>query len=57
MGGSFAGRGNCTSVNEFNFILDPHAVEVVLKKLANKITIMPWETTFHTFQEYNDDSF
>ena len=54
MGGSYAGLGNCNQTNEFNFILDPHAADIVFKKLPTKLTIVPWETVFHPFIDIDD---
>jgi len=43
MGGSYSGRGNTCTGGEWNFAVDPHAADVVLRKLGGKMEILPWE--------------
>jgi len=45
MGGAFKSFGNCSQVAEFNFWVDPHAVEKVFKELKRKITMVGLDVT------------
>jgi purine nucleosidase len=45
MGGAFKSFGNCSQVAEFNFWVDPHAVEKVFKELKKKITMVGLDVT------------
>lgn len=44
MGGNNSAVGNITKSAEFNFYLDPEAVEIVLSSFTCPINIVPWET-------------
>ena len=46
MGGSFAGRGNTGSHGEWNFIQDPEAADIVLRKIGEKLVLVTWEMTW-----------
>ncbi|KAK6735208.1 hypothetical protein RB195_018408 [Necator americanus] len=48
MGGNYYGIGNVESKSsaEFNFHGDPEAASIVLKKLASRLVIIPWEAFF-----------
>ncbi len=45
MGGAFRSHGNCSPVAEFNYWVDPHAADYVLKHLPTKLKIMPLDVT------------
>lgn len=45
MGGAFRSHGNCSPVAEFNYWVDPHAADYVLKNLPTKLKIMPLDAT------------
>ncbi|EYC23901.1 hypothetical protein Y032_0014g2206 [Ancylostoma ceylanicum] len=48
MGGNYYGIGNVESKSsaEFNFHGDPEAASIVLRKLASRIVVIPWEAFF-----------
>ncbi|CAJ0607275.1 unnamed protein product [Cylicocyclus nassatus] len=48
MGGNYYGIGNVVDMPtvEFNFHGDPDAASVVLRKLADRLTIIPWDLIF-----------
>lgn len=45
MGGAFKSHGNCSQVAEFNFWVDPHAVEKVFNELNRNITMVGLDVT------------
>ncbi|XP_058806314.1 nucleoside hydrolase-like [Phymastichus coffea] len=45
MGGNFSAVGNITSQAEFNFYFDPESVHIVFFNAAQKLWLLPWETT------------
>lgn len=48
MGGNYYGIGNVSSKSsaEFNFHGDPEAAAIVLRKLASRLVVVPWEAFF-----------
>lgn len=45
MGGAFKSHGNCSPVAEFNFWVDPHAADYVIKNFPGKIKLIPLDVT------------
>ncbi|GAA0116182.1 nucleoside hydrolase [Clostridium senegalense] len=48
MGGTFKECGNCTPVSEFNYYVDPHAADYVLKNIGKKVHIIGLDVTNKT---------
>ena len=51
MGGSYCGNGNTGSHSEWNFAIDPEAVDIVFRQIVEKIVIITWEMTFFSLPE------
>lgn len=45
MGGSYKSHGNCSPVAEYNYWCDPHAAQLVFKKLGQKIEMVGLDVT------------
>lgn len=45
MGGAFRSYGNCSPVAEYNYWVDPHAADYVLKHLPRPLEIVPLDVT------------